>query len=165
MRLADLLVATALTGVLLAGAFGTLDLGQRAWATAAARVEAQQAARAALAHLTADLRAAGFGLARGLSVAEPERVVLHVDEDGDGLSASRGESITWRLTGGVLRRDAGGGAQPVADDVSHFRLEYHDAGGAPTSVPEAVRRVAIVLALGPGAGTVVFRAEVRLRNL
>src|SRR5438874_6704993 len=40
-----------------------------------------------------------------IAVAERERVVLHVDQDGDGRADARGETITWRLAGAVLRRD------------------------------------------------------------
>ena len=149
MTLADLLVSTSVLGVLAGATLVTLEQGQRAWSVGAARVEAQQSARAALTWLTAELRGAGHGIAaRGLpaiSVAEPTRVVLHVDKNHDGVIAGGGETIVWRLDRDILRRDIGGGAQPVINGVRALTFEYFDDLGRPTIDPTAVRRVRITL--------------------
>jgi fumarate hydratase class II/aspartate ammonia-lyase len=42
------------------------------------------------------------------------------DLDNDGTTTDRGEQITWQLVGSVLRRNAGAGAQPVANGVRAF---------------------------------------------
>jgi hypothetical protein len=150
MTLADILVSTAVLGLALGATLTSLEQGQKAWAIGAARVEAQQSGRAALAWLAAELRTAGQGPGPRriptLSVAEPTRVVVRVDRDGDGIIAGATEEITWRLAGEVLRRDAGGGAQPVINGVRALTLAYFDVTGAPTAEPAAVRRVAITLA-------------------
>jgi type II secretory pathway component PulJ len=176
VTLADLVVSTAVLGALCGATLVTLEQGQRAWAVGAARVEAQQSARAALTWLTAELRTAGQG--RGgrrvpvLSVVEPNRVVLHVDRDHDGRVAGAGETVTWRLAGDILRRDAGGGAQPVINGVRSLVLSYLDAAGGPTTNPAAVDRVVITLATradhAASAGTrqlgATLTTEVHLRN-
>jgi hypothetical protein len=175
MTLADLLTSTAVVGIVLGASLVTLQQGQQAWDVGAARVEAQQSARAALTWLSAELRTAGQGDPRrvpALSVVEPARVVLHVDRNGDGGIAGSGETITWRLAGDILRRDAGGGAQPVINGVRSLTLAYLDAAGAPTTEPAAVQRVVVTLStradhagsratrdLGPTLTT-----EVHLRN-
>jgi hypothetical protein len=176
MTLADLLVSAAVVGLTSGASLVLLQQGQQAWAVGAARVEAQQGARAALTWLTAELRVAGQGGApprmAALSAVEPARVVLHLDRDRDGLVAEPGETITWRLAGDVLRREAGGGAQPVVNGVRAFTLTYLDAAGAVTADPLAVRRVVVTLATGPlraaGAGTrglgATLTTEVHLRN-
>jgi hypothetical protein len=176
VTLADLLVSTAVLGLTLGATLTTLEQGQRAWAIGAARVEAQQSGRAALAWLATELRTAGQGpgprRVATLSAIEPTRVTLHVDRDGDGAFAGVTEQITWRLVGDVLRRDAGGGAQPVVNGVQSLTLSYVDGAGAPTTRAAAVRRVAITLvtradhaaahdARGVAA---VFTTEVQLRN-
>lgn len=149
MTLADLLVSTALLGITCGATLVLLEQGQQAWAVGAARVEAQQSARVALTWLTAELRTAGEGASPrhipALSAVEPSRVVLHVDRNRDGVVAGAGETITWRLAGDVLRRDAGGGAQPVINAVRGLTLTYFTAAGQPTTDPLAVRRVAITL--------------------
>jgi type II secretory pathway component PulJ len=172
VSLADLLVGLAMFAVVGAAAFTLLDEGQRAWAFGMARAETQQSARVALARLSAEIRVAGRG-GHGfdaLAVATPDTIVLQQDLDGDGAIAANGERVTWRLVGTVLRRDAGGGLQPIVNGVRSFRLTYFDAAGAPTVAPAAVRSVEIALATRPDYSAVgstvetVLTTRVRLRN-
>lgn len=171
MTLTELLVTLALAGVLGTAALGLLEQGQRAWAIGAARAESQQSARVALARLAADVRAAGFGGESfdAVAVAETERIALQQDLDGDGAIASSGERVTWRLAGSVLRRDAGGGAQPVVNGVRGLEVRYFDARGLSTLVPREVRSVVVELTTAPdgpltSAPTAVLSTRVRLRN-
>jgi type II secretory pathway component PulJ len=174
VTLAGLLTSMAVLGLLMGGMFGTLEQGQRAYALGAARVEGQQNARIAVARLAREIRTAGAGVSAfdAISVAEPHRVVLHRDVDGNGVIAGAAETTTWRLSGATLRRDAGGGAQPVVDGVEQFVLTYFDASGAPTSSPGDVRAIAIVLTTRPqhavsreaGDATFTVSTHVRLRN-
>jgi type II secretory pathway component PulJ len=149
MTLAELLVSAALLGLTCGATLMVLEQGQQAWAVGSARVEAQQSARAALTWLSAELRVAGQGggprSLPALSAVEPSRVTLHVDRNRDGAIAGPGETITWRLAGDVLRRDAGGGAQPVINGVRALALGYLTATGQPTTDPLAVRRITITL--------------------
>ena len=176
MTLADLLVSTAVLGLTVGATVVTLEQGQRAWAVGSARVDAQQSGRAALAWLAAELRGAGQGTgpraAPALAAVEPARVVLHVDRNGDGAIGGATETVTWRLVGDVLRRDAGGGAQPVINAVRSLALAYFDAAGAPTSDPVAVRRITITLTTradhAPSRSTqdlaATFTTDTHLRN-
>ena len=175
MSLADLLASLAVLGLVLSGAFTLLHHGQRAYAVGAARVEAQQNARIAVDRLVREIRQAGHRDAAAnfpaISVAERSRIVLHLDVDGDGVLAARGETITWRLAGGVLRRDAGGGAQPIIEGVRDFILTYRDEHDAPTAEAAGVRSVRITLTTGadgaPGLARLqatTVTTEVRLRN-
>lgn len=178
MRLAELLASIALVGLMMAGLFVLADQAQRAYAVGSATVASQQNARVALARLAADLRGAGagpLGAFEAIAVAEPERVVLQSDLDGDGRIASSGERITWLLRAGVLRRDAGGGAQPFVGDVRAFALGYLDLHDQPTRVPGDVRTVTVTLTTGVGdpgiaalpaaaAATTTLATRVRLRN-
>lgn len=176
MSLADLLASLALLGLVMGATLALLVQGQQLYAQGAAHVEAQQSARIALERLAREIRQAGSGGAAAgfpaISVAERSRIVLHLDIDGDGVGAARGETVTWLLAGSVLRRNAGGGAQPIINGVRDLVLSYTDDRGAPTTVPEEVRAVAIVLiteadpvSRGPARrpGTTVM-TEVRLRN-
>lgn len=172
MTLADLLVSLALLAVVLTANLTLLDSSRRAWATAAARVEAQQNARIALTRMARDLRTAGSGIAAtfpAVSVAEPSLVVFHRDVNHDGVIAGTRETITWKLDRTILRRDAGGGAQPIINGARALALTYLDADGVPTSVPGDVRTVQITLTTEPlgvsGTGvTATVSTQVRLRN-
>ncbi|PYM30241.1 MAG: hypothetical protein DMD80_04125 [Candidatus Rokuibacteriota bacterium] len=172
VTLAELLVALVTFGLVAAAVVTLLDEGQRAWAYGAARAETQQSARVAMARLTAEIRGAGRG-GQGfaaVAVAAPEQIVLQQDLDGDGVIAARGERVTWRLDGAILRREAGGGAQPIINGVRALTLTYFDAAGAPTTTPAEVRSVEIVLVTRPDysvAGSsvsTVLTTHVRLRN-
>ncbi|MEX2147156.1 MAG: hypothetical protein WED01_09115 [Candidatus Rokuibacteriota bacterium] len=174
MTLAELLTSTAVLAVFMAGMLGLLEQGQRAYAMGAARVEAQQNARVALTRLAADIRGAGSGGAAfdAISIAEPHRVMLHQDADGDGLLLARGETVLWRLDGMTLRRAAGAGAQPVLDGVERLTLTYFDAADVPTTSPAAVRSVDITLTTraqrtrlpGQRPATFSVATRIRLRN-
>jgi hypothetical protein len=81
------------------------------------------------------------------------------------------ERVTYVLRAGetTLRRDAGGGAQPVIEGVRAFRLTYLDRAGLETTNPAAVRAVRVRLevgdrGLGGGAG-IVMETQATLRNL
>jgi type II secretory pathway component PulJ len=172
VSLAELLVALVMFALVAAAAFTLLDEGQRAWAFGAARAETQQSARVALARLTTEIRQAGRG-GRGfeaVALAAPDAIVLQQDLDGDGVIAVNGERVTWRLVGTVLRRDAGGGLQPIVNGVGRLRLTYFDAAGVPTVEPAAVRSVEVVLVTRPDHSVVgsttstVLTTRVRLRN-
>jgi Tfp pilus assembly protein PilW len=171
----DILVGCALSGFVLAATYTVLEQGLRAYTVGAARVEGQQAARAALARMSFEIRNAGRGArwtASAIAVAERSRLVLASDLDDDGTTSDRGELITWQLVGSVLRRNAGAGAQPVASGVRDLELRYFDAAGRSTTDPLAVRVVEVVLVTAPAgpesglargvATTMTTRA--RLRN-
>ena len=76
------------------------------------------------------------------------------------------------LTGDVLRRDAGAGAQPVVEGVRELSLGYLDRAGVAVAAPGAVRSVAVVLVVGPvvaarahaGGPTTTLSTRIRLRN-
>lgn len=174
MTLADLLASVSVLALLVGATLITLEQGQQAWAVGTARVEAQQSARVALTWLASEIRAAGQGMHSGgaISVAEPTRLVLHVDKNQDGVIAAAGETIVWRLDKDILRRDTGGGGQPVINGVRALAFSYFDAAGAPTTAPAAVLTVRVSLstradharslaASGLGAS---LMTEVRLRN-
>ncbi|MCI0546651.1 MAG: prepilin-type N-terminal cleavage/methylation domain-containing protein [Candidatus Rokubacteria bacterium] len=166
--LVELLVSMALAGLLLAATFTVLHAGLDAYRQGADRLDAQQAARVALERIATELREAGYdprdaGLP-AIVLAEPARVGLARDLDGDGVLAPTRERVTYFLDGAVLRRDAGGGAQPIAEDVRGFALEYRDGRGAPTVDAGAVASVRIRLDVGGGGAGVIMETRAHLRN-
>ena len=171
--LVDLLVALAIGGGVLAGSVMLLHQGLQAWVWGTARVEAQQAARYALDRLAGELREAGYdptvaGIAP-VVIAEPARVAFQRDFNGNGVVDPTRERVTYLLRPGerILRRDAGGGAQPVINGVRGLALVYLDRAGLPTTDPAAVRAVRIRLEMaGPGDGPgIVMETQATLRNL
>jgi type II secretory pathway component PulJ len=176
VHLAELMVACALLGLVAAMAFTTLSQALGVYGDGVVRVEAQQNARVALERIARDVRGAGYGGSAAqfpaLAATDPAALVIQMDLDGDGVVGGSGETIAWRLAGDILRRDAGGGAQPIVPGVRALRFEYLDGAGAPTADAAAVRSVRATLTAGgthPGAGratawTATVMTEVRLRN-
>ena len=64
----------------------------------------------------------------------------------------------------MLRRDAGGGAQPIIDGVRRLELTYFDGAGIPTTDPAQVTAVRIRLEAGSGARVVRMETHVSVRN-
>jgi type II secretory pathway component PulJ len=172
MHLAELLTALAVSGLVLAAATTLLMQGQRVFTSGAARVESQQSARIALTRMAREIRQAGLGGGSfpPIALAEPSRLVLQHDLDGNGIVGARGEMVTWLLSGSVLRRNAGGGAQPIVGGVRALAFSYLDAAGLATTDPTAVRTVVVRLTTEPeqpgagGAAATTLTTEVRLRN-
>jgi Tfp pilus assembly protein PilW len=171
----QLLLACALTGLVLAGTYTVFEQSLRTHVVGVARAESQQSARVALARLSVEIRNAGRGArwtGPAIVVAEPSRVVLASDLDADGTTSDRGEQITWQLVGSVLRRNAGAGAQPVVNGVRTFTLRYFDEAGRATVDLLSIRAVEVQLVTvpdGPESSlargvTTQVTTRVRLRN-
>lgn len=164
----------AIFGTVSAAMFTVLQESLRVYAVGVSRAESQQSARIAVERLAREIRTAGLGprpaAFAAIAVAEPTRITLLRDLDGDGVIAGSGETVTWRLTGTTLRRDAGAGAQPVIDGVRRFALDYLDASDNPSETPDEVRSVVITLVteaawdLADRSVVTSFATRVRLRN-
>jgi len=169
--LPELLVGLAVAGLVLLALTGLLQHGGQAYLDGTARLEAQQDARVALERLALELRGAGID-PRGtgfppLVNPTPTGFTIQNDLNGDGVIAGNRERITYSLTGRTLRRNAGGGAQPLIDDVEALTFAYLDAEGRPTWAPVEIRSVLIAITTGPekaGAGAVTMTTQVRFRN-
>jgi len=168
--LVEVLVATAVTGLVMSATLSLLQSGLAAWGWGAGRIEAQQATRAALERMARELREAGYDpTSAGIDavlVAEPARVVFQGDLNGNGVIDPTRERVSYLLRPGetTLRRDAGGGAQPLAENVRRFALSYFDAAGVPTANPARVASIRIEIEAGRGGGEATMATVVTLRN-
>jgi type II secretory pathway component PulJ len=168
--LVELLIATALLALVMAATLSLLQSGLGASGWGSARVEAQQAARVALERMARELREAGYDPAsvgiQAVVVAEPARVVFQRDLNGNGVIDPTHERVTYVLRPGesTLRRDAGGGAQPIAENVRRFALAYFDARGVPTTDPPQIASIRIELETGRPRPQSIMASQVMLRN-
>jgi prepilin-type N-terminal cleavage/methylation domain-containing protein len=170
--LLEVLVAMAVGGLVMAGTLSLLLAGQGAYSVGEARAEAIQGARVGLERMATELRQAGYdpqgaGFAP-LEVAEPERVTLLHDLNESGAIDPTRERVTYLLRSTVLRREAGGGAQPLVDGVRRLVLTYYDREDRPTTEPALVASVGIVLEVARRApapvAPIVMGTRVRFRN-
>lgn len=170
--LVELLVAMGLGGLVMAGTLGLLLAGQGAYAAGAARAEATQGARVGLERMATELRQAGYDPQGAgfdpITLAEPERVTFLRDLNENGVIDPTRERVTYLLRGTVLRREAGGGAQPLVDGVRRLVLSYYDRADRPTTEPAQIASVGIVLEVARSApmpvATTLMGTRVRFRN-
>ncbi|MBI4607825.1 MAG: prepilin-type N-terminal cleavage/methylation domain-containing protein [Candidatus Rokubacteria bacterium] len=168
--LVELLVALAVVGLVMVATLTVLERGQQGYLLAVARLDAQQRTRVALERVAREIRTAGFDPtgAGFAAVVDPTPTSLTIRKDlnGNGVIDAAGEAVTYLLRGTTLRRNAGGGAQPVIEGVEGLVFSYLDAEGAATTLPEAIRTVVIALTVhvGPSPGVATMGTQVRLRN-
>ena len=169
--LSELLVALAIVGMVLAALGSLLQRGQQAYLAGAGQVEAQQSARVAMERLARELRGAGVDPTGAgfppLVNLRPTGFTIQNDLNGDGVIRGNREIVTYSLTGSTLRRNAGGGAQPLINGVESLAFTYLDGNGRPTNEPREIRAVVIALTTRPdggGPGGVSMATQVRLRN-
>lgn len=153
--LIELLVVLAIQGILLAAVAASFT-GQLTAYDLQEQISAmQQNARAAMTMVIREARTAGYDPARagfaGLAY-HPTRLIIAADRNGDGDLGDANERIVYFHDPGRLRlrRDTGGGGQPLAEDIQAFAVEYLDAAGNPTSVAALVRQLRITVTARTG---------------
>jgi type IV pilus assembly protein PilW len=142
--LVELLVALALTGIVMTVVYKTFASQQKVYVMQENGSVMQQDLRAAMEIMSKDIRMAGYSPARpNHDPNDPEtaRIVtatastltftLDSDDDGSITDGDAGDSITYDLAGTTLRRQG----QPVADNISKLNFVYLDDSG--DSIPYA----------------------------
>ncbi len=148
--LAELLVATLISGVIL-GAIATTFVAQSKIYDAQEQVtEMVQSARAAMDMMSREIRLAGYdptganftGITYNTSQLE-----VRTDLDGDGDTSDSNEDITYTYDSSNLQiyRNTGGGAQPLAENIQSFTFAYLDSTGTATTTSANVRQVQITI--------------------
>jgi len=120
--------------------------------------------------MASELREAGYDpTAAGIApvvIAEPTRIAFQRDLNGNGVVDPTRERVTYLVRAGetILRRDAGGGAQPVINGARALHLTYLDRAGAVTTDPAAVIAVRVRLEVGGDGSRVLMETQATLRN-
>ena len=151
--IAELVVAMALSGVLMAGIYSAYYSQQKAYIAQDQVAEMQQNIRVALYHLESEVRMAGYdptGEAEaGILIANQGELQIAKDDNGDGDTHMGGddpnEEIRYFLTndadgdgvndgvasGGAchLAKDTGGGTEIAAENIDAIRFVYLDEEG------------------------------------
>jgi type II secretory pathway component PulJ len=157
--LAELLIACATIGVVMAGLFGLLASGQQSYLVGSNQAETQQELRLAVQRMTQEIRDAGFCPTCGtgappfsaITGATAAGFTLQNDWDGSGAihptattdyvvvgtdgtatTTQRGERIVYAFAGGTLtRREMGVDAAgvPLAGNLAALTFTYMDAAG------------------------------------
>jgi prepilin-type N-terminal cleavage/methylation domain-containing protein len=167
--LAELLIACAVLGLVMAGILGIQQQGLGAYQVGAARVEVQQNGRAALEIMFNELRTAravtavAAGCGTGPVPTGGGATTISI-QDQDGVA------VQYQLVGTDLQRNG----VVLAGGVETLRMWCYNAAGTLTASAGAVRTVHVrigtridpaVAATSPRNQHALLEARVRLRNL
>jgi Tfp pilus assembly protein PilW len=146
--LAELLVITAVAGLLMAGIFALQQQGQEAYLFGSNRVETQQNARVALSLMTRELRAAASTPAAptGITAIASGPSITFLNQDG--------QTITYALSGTTINRTVAGTTTALIGGVQTLTVTcYSDGGATATTNPTLVKtiRIRIVTTTEEGA--------------
>lgn len=167
--LAELLVATAVLGLVMAGLFTLQRQGQAAYLSGAARAEVQQNARHALELFMNELRSA-----QAITAVGGDCATGPVPTGGGTTTVSftdqNGADVVYALVGTALERNGA----PVIGGVETLRIWCFNITNAPTAVAADVRSLRVRISTATEMGVAVyhdrnqhalFDTRVRLRNL
>ena len=162
--LVELLVATALSGIVLTGIYSSYYSQQKSYVAQGQVASMHQNLRAAMYHMEREIRMAGYNPAgatgTGIQTAGTDTIRITMDitddtgtGDPDGDIGDAGEDITYSLSDtdsdgfmDLLRNDANGsGNQTAAEDIDALNLIYLDGSGSITSTLTDIRSVQISL--------------------
>lgn len=137
----ELLVAMAITGIVMAGVYGTYYSQQKSYLVQEQMAAAQQNIRAAMYFLEREIRMAGYDPTRnagaGILTAGRTSIRMTMDLNGDGNNTGPNEDVTYSLydSGGDgdmdLGRNVGGGNQPLAENIDAIDIVYLDGADPP----------------------------------
>lgn len=190
--LAELLVVTALVGLVMAGVLSLLMSSNQSYQRGTNQVEAQQAGRVAMARISQEIREAGYNpssvttfnpvisfSATGLTIQNDWNANGAIDNTitvtDPVKGTARGEQVIYALSGTDLtRRETGvdGTPQVLISGVQGLAFEYLDINDATTATAANVRTVVMTATVsqftGPTApvnpARVVLTNRIRLRN-
>ena len=152
--LIEVVIALALSMVTV-GAIYIIYLGQvKSQVVREDKLDMQQHARVAMDLIVRELRMAGYDPRHvnqdnnlsndfdGISY-HPTQLEVRADLNGNGGPTDSNESIRFSHDPATftLRRDTGGGRQPLAEHIESFSIKYFDHHGQPTTDSKHIRQI------------------------
>jgi type IV pilus assembly protein PilW len=173
--LAELMVAIAVTALIMGGLFALLLGGQQNYALGSNQADAQQSARVALNRMMQEIRGAGYNpsadpaLFSAITAQSATGFTIQNDWNGNGVIETavtstlsgvlRGEQVTYFVVGNTLRRresaidpDPCNGPTDltcVVTPVQQVTFQYLDANDAVTTVAANIRTIVVTLQVQP----------------
>lgn len=177
--LVELLITTALVGMVMAGLYVMLASSQEAYLVGTNQVEAMQNLRLGVDRMVQDLRVAGYCPTCSNACTTPFAAItaqsatgftIQYDWNADyncgtgtginttgsvnylGTGTQRGENVVYAVTGtNLTRREIGLDAAPVvlASGVASATFTYLDANDVVTTTSANIRRIAIAITAQP----------------
>jgi len=167
--LVELLVGLAMASVVMTAIFISYQAQVKGKISQDSALDMQQAGRAGLELVSADIRMAGCDptaiAGAGIITADAEEFRFTMDITGggdtlnesDGKLESAGEDVRYALSGGgdfvrerFLNGVSDGGEQPLIENVDAVNFVYLDQNGVVTATPEDIRQVELAIVVRSG---------------
>jgi type IV pilus assembly protein PilW len=175
LTLAELMVAIAVTALIMGGLIALLIGGQQSYAQGSNQADAQQSARVALNRMMQEIRGAGYNpsgdpaLFSAITAQSATGFTIQNDWNGNGIiettvtstlsGVARGEQVTYFIVGNTLRRressidpDPCNGPTDltcVVTPIQQVTFQYLDANDAVTTVAANIRTIVVTLQVQP----------------
>ncbi len=150
--LIELMVALAVTSILLAGIYTTYITQLKSHLTQQLLVEMQQSMRGSMQLIQREIRMAGYNPAHsagvGIVTMQANSFRFTMDLDGDGNVTGTNEDVRYGInTSGSLGREVSGagGLQPLAEFTDALNFVYLDKDGNVTTDPLVVKAVQLTI--------------------
>lgn len=159
--LVELIIVTALIGILAGVVAFTFAVGLKTWSSGLDRTDIRQDGNLVLERMVREL-----SQAYSIRNAEEDAITFWADADGD-------EEVTFELENSNLKRTSDGGETVLTPDVETFALSYRDVNNNLMTLPQDVasqskrdniRVIIILLTLDKADETVTLSSSVYTRN-
>ena len=187
--LVEVILALALSAVTIASIYSLYLSIVKTQAVREQILDMQQQARAAMDLITRELKMAGFdprGVNRdelkandffGVTIALSE-LTIKADLNGNGVPTDANESIVFSHDPETvtLRRNTGGGRQPLGENIEDFSFRFFNSEGELTAQSERIRQIEVSITArtakpdpqysqNGGYRTITLNSRVTPRNL
>ena len=148
--LVELLIAMAISGIVLGAAVNTFLAQRWSYALQEHVTAMTQGTRAAMEMVTREIRMAGYNPAGtnfdGITY-DPTQVQIRADLNGNGDTADAHETIVYAYNPATqqLLRETDGSSQPIADHIQAFAFDYVDGAGTSTTTTAHIRQIRITI--------------------
>ncbi|MCR4321215.1 MAG: prepilin-type N-terminal cleavage/methylation domain-containing protein [Candidatus Brocadiaceae bacterium] len=148
--LIEVVIGLAISLILMGVAVSIFNVQRKSYSLQEQVTEMQQYVRSAMDMIVRDARMAGYnpaGIAySGISVAQTGTMTIQADYDGSGIISGT-ETITYAYdaANNQIDRNAGGGAQPFAENIEALTFSYLDSSGVATTTVSSIRQIRITI--------------------
>ncbi len=179
--LVELLVAMAISSIVMAAIYSTYLAQLRSQITQQAVVEMQQNARAAMFIMEREIKMAGYdptgGAGAGITAAHANTITFTILADNNGLNDdidNNGDTnvdedgelktITYSRVGRDLQRTADGTINTVAENIEVLEFVYFNDSKGPPATPADIRSIQITLIARSGENVPVLMMKHKDHN-
>lgn len=152
----ELVISLAITMILMGVAVGIFNVQRKSYNMQEQVTEMHQNVRTAMDMMVREIRMAGYDPTNAgfVGIATNTTTLLRIlsDLDGNGTTNGSYEDITFRYYDAndatyprQIKRDIGGGFQPLAENIDGCNFLYYDANGIETTTASSIRQIRITL--------------------